>query len=73
MTEFVAIGGEELGEPTETIRCRLCGQEHPIEYGTSKTLLPDNTWTEPTLSKIAGFYKCDGKLYLGTLDGRAIR
>jgi len=69
-TPYVAIGHEELGEPTEAIHCPHCDQEHPIEYGTSKTLLPDNTWSEPVPSKLLGYYKCQGKLYLGTIQGR---
>lgn len=67
---YVAIGDNELGEPTEMIQCSRCGQEHAIEYGTSKTLLPDNTWSEPVPSKTLGFYECEGQLYLGTVGGR---
>lgn len=70
---FMAVGNNELGEKTETIQCAMCGGEHPIKYGTSKTLLPNNTWTEPVKSKIAGFYQCGDKLYLGTLEGKRLR
>lgn len=67
---YVAIGPDELGEPAEVIRCASCGQTHPIEYGTSRTLRPDNTWTEPVPSKTLGFYSCGGHLYVGTVNGR---
>lgn len=67
---YVAIGADELGEPTETIDCARCGQTHPIEYATSQTLRADNTWTEPVPSKLLGFYKCCGELYVGTVKGR---
>lgn len=69
-TPYVAIGMNELWEETETIQCPRCGQDHPIEYGTSKTLLPDNTWTEPKPSKLLGFYRCQDAMYLGTVEGR---
>lgn len=67
---FVAIGADELGDPTEVAQCAVCGAEHPIEYGTSRTLLPDGTWSEPKPSRTLGFYRCGGQLYLGTIDGR---
>lgn len=67
---YVAVGPDELGEQTEVIACPRCKEEHAIEYGTSKTLRPDNTWSEPVPSKLLGFYKCQGKLYLGTVEGR---
>lgn len=71
---YVAIGSDELGEQTEMIRCPSCQDEHPIEYGTSKTLMPDGkTWSEPKPSRLLGFYKCHGKLYLGTVGGRKWR
>lgn len=65
---FVAVNSDELGEPTETIRCKRCGETHAIEYGTSKTLQPDGTWSDPVASKLLGFYTCTGKLYVGTID-----
>lgn len=68
---FVAIGADELGDPTEIAQCAVCGAEHPIEYGTSRTLLPGGTsWSEPTPSRLLGFYSCDGKTFLATIDGR---
>ena len=73
MTPYLAIGHEELGEPTEAIDCPHCGQNHAIEYGTIQTLLPDDTWSEPAPSKLLGYYKCRGKLYLGTVEGRKWR
>lgn len=70
---YVAVGPDELGEQTEVIACPRCKEEHAIEYGTSKTLQPDNTWSEPVSSKLLGFYKCQGKLYLGTVEGRKLK
>lgn len=67
---YVAIGADELGEPTEVIHCTRCGEPHAIEYGTSKTLRADNTWSDPAPSKTLGFYECQGQLYLGTVNGR---
>lgn len=67
---YVAIGPDELAEPAEAVDCTRCGEQHVIEYGTSRTLLADNTWSEPVPSKKLGFYKCGGELYLGTVEGR---
>lgn len=70
---FVAIGNDELGEPVgESIKCRVCGEQHAIEYGKIRTLRDDGTWTEYTPSKVLGFYRCDGRTYLASLDGRAV-
>lgn len=70
---FVAIGNDELGEPVgESITCRTCGEQHAIEYGKSRTLRDDGTWTEYTPSKVLGFYRCCGQLYLASLGGRAV-
>ena len=70
---MLAIGNDELGNEIEQINCPHCGQVHEIEYGTSKTLLPDGTWSEPVPSKLLGFYRCGEKLYLASLSGRSIR
>lgn len=73
---FLAIGNNELGEPTEIVECAKCGGTHQIEYGetTSRTLMPDGvTWSEPQPSRILGFYQCGGATYLGTVAGRALK
>lgn len=70
---FIAVGANQLGEPAEEINCPRCGVAHSIEYGTSKTLLPDNKWSEPVPSKMLGFYQCKGNLYLGTVHGKTFR
>ena len=67
---YITVGAEELGEPANEILCPHCGDMHPIQYGTSKKLLPDGTWSDPVPDKLVGFYKCNGKLYLGTINGR---
>lgn len=70
---FVAIGNDELGKPVgESITCRVCGKQHVIEYGKSRQLRDDGTWTEYTPSKLLGFYRCGGQLYLASLGGRAV-
>ena len=70
---FIAIGNDELGDPVgDTIRCDKCGGEHPLEYGTSRTLQDDGTWSEPKPSRLIGFYKCGGDTYLGSLNGRSV-
>lgn len=69
---YLAVGEKELGPEAEAILCPTCGQTHPIEYGTSRRLQDDGTWTDPAPSKSAGFYKCQGKLYIGTINGRVI-
>ena len=69
---YLAVGNEELGPEAEEILCPICGQTHQIEYGTSSRLQDDGTWTDPVPSKSTGFYKCQGKLYLGTINGRVI-
>ena len=70
---FVAIGNEELGEPVgESITCCACGETHAIEYGKSRTLRDDGTWTEYAPSKLLGVYSCGGQTYLASLGGRAV-
>lgn len=70
---FIAVGAGELGAPANEILCPHCGNMHPIKYGTSRTLLPDGTWSEPKPDGLLGYYKCDGKVYLATLNGRLIK
>lgn len=72
---MIAIGNNELGAPVENdeIVCPHCGKTHQLEYGTSRMLMPDRTWSEPVVSKTTGFYKCEGQLYLGSINGRAVR
>jgi hypothetical protein len=70
---MLAIGPDELGDEIEQFNCPHCGQVHEIEYGTSKTLLPGGTWSKPVPSKLLGFYRCEGQLYLASLNGRSIK
>lgn len=72
-TPYIAIGNDELGDFTEIIECPRCNSIHNIEYGTSRTLLPNGTWSEPKESKTTGFYKCGDDLYLGTINGRKLK
>ena len=71
-----AIGNDELEllpAAPEAITCPHCGSEHPIEYGTSRTLKKDGSgWTDPVPSKLLGFYKCGDTSYLATLNGKLI-
>ena len=74
MSDFLAIGNDELGDPVgESIDCPRCGKSHPIEYGTSKTRQPDGRWSKPKPSKLLGFYKCGDKLYVASLNGRKLK
>ena len=70
---FITVGAEELGEHVEEILCPHCGNIHPIQYGTSKKLLPDGTLSEPKPCRLLGYYMCEGKAYLATLNGRLIK
>jgi hypothetical protein len=70
---FIAVGAEELGEHVEEILCPHCGHTHPIKYGTSQTLLPDGALSAPKPCSLLGYYMCDGKAYLATLNGRLIK
>jgi len=74
---YMAIGNNELASKPKagkTAKCQ-CGCEHNIEYGTSKTLLPDGTYTKPRVSKMVGFIRCDknGKTYLATIEGKLLK
>ena len=70
---MLTIGSDELGDEIEEVTCPHCGEVHPIEYGTSRTLQYDGTWSEPKPSKMLGYYKCGGKTYLASIEGRAIK
>ena len=72
MTPFIAVGAGELGEPADEILCPHCGRTHPIQYGTSRTLLPDGTWSELKPDRLLGYYECD-KVYLATINGKLIK
>ena len=70
---FIAIGNDELGEPVgDSVTCRTCGEQHAIEFGTSRRMLDDGTWSEPEPSNLLGFYKCGDGLFLASLNGRAV-
>lgn len=70
---FVSIGNDELGPPLgDTVTCKTCGNEHPVEYGTSRRILDDGTWSEPEPSRLLGFYKCGEQLYLAGVAGRQV-
>lgn len=67
---YVAFGNDELDNAppvTETVKCEICGEQHPVEYGDK--ILPDGT-KEP--SKVLGFYKCGGKTYLASVAGKLV-
>jgi hypothetical protein len=69
---MLTIGANELGQEIEDVYCPNYGQVHQIEYGTSKKLLADGSWSEPVASKTLGFYKCGETLYFASLNGRDI-
>ncbi len=65
---MLAIGANELHEPLgDTVECRKCGQQHPIEYG--EEVLKDGT-RKP--SKLIAFYKCGDNSYLAGINGLAL-
>jgi len=73
MSDFLAIGNDELGDPVgELITCPHCGETHEIEYGAKRTLQDDGTWSEPVPSRLLGFYQCGDDLYLASIDGKAL-
>lgn len=70
---FIAVGNDELGPPLgDTFHCPRCNAPHQVEYGTSKKLLPNGTWSAPVESRLLGFYKCNGELYLAGIDGMEV-
>lgn len=64
-----AVGNEQLGEDEVAVICPLCGKLHAIEYGTSQRLI-NGEWEEPKPSRTLGFYRCQEKIYLGTIRGK---
>lgn len=74
-TPYFAIGNDELDRlpvAGDGVVCKICGKTHPIEFGTSKSLMPDGSWSRPTVSRLAGFYTCGKDTYLASIDGRLI-
>lgn len=69
---MLTVGNDELGDEIEKVLCPRCGDIHGIEYGKSRKMLPDGTMSEWEESKSMGFYKCGGKIYLATIDGKAL-
>lgn len=70
-TPYLAIGNDELTEDAaDIVRCDRCGGAHRIEFGTSRQSLPGGGWSEPAPSKLLGFVKCGGKLYLASVNGK---
>ena len=67
---FITVAPDELGEPAEKIMCPHFGKMPPIQYGTSQTLLPDGTLSEPKPDRLLGYYKHDDKVFLATIDGK---
>jgi hypothetical protein len=64
-TPSMAIGPEDLGEEAGThVTCKICGREHPIEFGT------DDGGNEV---KSMGFYKCGDASYLASIGGKLIK
>ena len=67
---FVAVGSDELDDAPnvgETVKCWMCGADHPVEYGHEKhgdTLIPSN---------MLAFFKCGGTPYLCGIGGKEWR
>lgn len=64
---YIAIGNDELAQQPDmgdTIRCWMCGQDHPVEYGTVLT----NGVQMP--SKTLAFMRCGDKSYLCGVNGK---
>jgi len=65
---MLAIGNEELGDPLGSeIKCKRCGQMHPVEYGDE--VLPDGTKRK---SDLLAFYRCGRNSYLCGINGREL-
>jgi len=74
---MLAIGNGELdGNPDVggSAVCPVCKETHTVSYGTSRSRLPDGTWTEPVESKSLGFVKCpkNDMAYLVSLEGKLL-
>jgi len=65
----MVVGNDELGEPLgASIKCRMCGIDHAIEFG--ERILPDGRREE---SRSLSFYRCGKAFYLAGIDGRELR
>ena len=65
-----SIGNEELENCAQiegSILCPLCNKEHGIKFGKVKK--EDGSYIE---SSSIGFYECNRKLYLGSIDGKNV-
>jgi hypothetical protein len=65
-----SISDEELAKKPllgETIHCKKCGKDHPIECG-EKTL-PNG---DKVGDNLLAFYRCSGKVFLAGIGGKAI-
>lgn len=70
---YFAVGNDELEKKPplgKTVRCRVCGEYHEVEYGKEK----DPATGEMRESRLLAFYKCPktGQLYLAGIDGREV-
>lgn len=73
---MLAIGNGELdGNPDvgKTAACPFCKEQHNVLYGTSKTMNPDGTWSEPKKSDL-GYVVCpkNNKTYMVSLNGKLL-
>lgn len=69
---MLAIGNNELGDLLgDNIRCPHCGEMHAIEHGTTRRLVNDR-W-EDIHDRLLQFYRCGEQLYLGGINGRALK
>ena len=67
----VGFGNDEIDAAPalgDTIRCKLCGGEHPVEFG--ERVLEDG---KRVPSKLLAFFKCGGKDYLCGINGKDVR
>lgn len=67
---FVSFGNEELAKlPAlgKKVLCPRCGKTHRVTYGKRK--LDDGTEVE---NRTIAFYKCRGKLFLASVDGKDV-
>jgi len=68
---MLAIGNGELAvapDMPESFICPKCGLTHTVSYGN---ILHEDGTEMP--SKLLGFYKCQGKDYLCSINGKDIR
>jgi len=72
---FMSISNEELSQKKDVstvVTCKNCGRKHKVEYGTSKTLKDEGTYTEPVKSNMLGFVKCGEETFLVSIAGKEI-